>query len=58
METYEYIFQMVEPKLEDFVKRTQNVYNIEKYTATKNNKTRIFKQKWFIENADEDSEIQ
>ncbi len=32
---------MVEPKLEGFVKRIENVYSIEKNIATKNNKTYI-----------------
>ncbi len=35
MHIYAYIFQMVEPKLEGFVKRIENVYNIEKYIAIK-----------------------
>ncbi len=51
-------FQMLEPKLEGFVKMIENLYNIEKYIAIKNIfKKHIFKQKWFIENADDDPEI-
>ncbi len=55
-----YKFQIVELKLEGFVRRIKNVYNIEKYIATKNNNnTYIFKQKkWFIENYHDDPEIQ
>ncbi len=58
MQIYTCKFQMVESKLEGFLKRIENVYNIEKYIVTKNNKTHIFNPKRFIENAADDPEIQ
>ncbi len=55
--------KMVEPKLEGFVKRIETcTYSMvigKKYIAVQKTwKHIIFKQKWFIENVDDDPEIQ
>ena len=48
MHIYACKFYNTIPKVEGFIKRIENIRNIEKYIPTKNNKTNLFNQKWLI----------